>query len=157
MRALPPRRTISGEPINEERLAAAAASLLYSTLRMYRKLEPGDRQETIDKLTQAVTCILSRGIRARGSLPKAKTVAAAIAWNAGCGNSVSVTKSRFGVSNSASVSQIANRIEEQGLRLADLDLPNSPSGKRSKVEEQQADAARARRKRLQQYSAADLK
>ena len=136
MRALPPRRTISGEPINEERLAAAAASLLYSTLRMYRKLEPGDRQETIDKLTQAVTCILSRGIGARGSLPKAKTVAAAIAWNAGCGRSASVIMSRFGVTNQASLSQIADRLEEQGLRLADLDLPNSPSsGKRTKVEE----------------------
>ena len=46
-------------------------------------------------------------------MPKAATVAAAIAWNAGCGNSVSVITDQFGVNNRAGVTRIADRIRTQ--------------------------------------------
>ena len=46
-------------------------------------------------------------------MPLAATVAAAIACNAGCGNSVSVIMDRFGATNQTSVCQIADRIRTQ--------------------------------------------
>ena len=109
-----PQRTrqtkASSSPQSEE---LRAASTLYSTLRTYRKLGPGNKDEIVQKLCQAVSCVRTRGIGARGSLPMAMTVAAAIACNAGCGNSISVMMDRFGVTNRASVSQIADRIRTQ--------------------------------------------
>ena len=46
-------------------------------------------------------------------MPMAATVAAAIAWNAGCGNSVSVLVGQFGVNNGAGVTRMADRIRTQ--------------------------------------------
>ena len=87
--------------------------MLYTVLQRYRKLEPGSRQETVETLSQAIKCVRTRGIGERGALPKAATVAAAIAWNAGCGNSVSVLIGQFGVNNGAGVTRMADRIRTQ--------------------------------------------
>ena len=110
-----PQRTrqtkASSSPQSEE---LRAASTLYSTLRIYRKLGPGNKEENVQKLCQAVSCVRTKGVGARGgSLPLAATVAAAIACNAGCGNSVSVIMDRFGATNQTSVCQIADRIRTQ--------------------------------------------
>ena len=87
--------------------------MLYTVLQRYRKLEPGSRQETVEILSRAVKCVRTRGLGERGALPKATTVAAAIAWNAGCGNSVSVIVDQFGVNNRAGVTRMADRIRTQ--------------------------------------------
>ena len=82
-------------------------------LQKYRKLEPGNRQETVETLSGAVKCVRARGVGERGALPNATTVAAAIAWNAGCGNSVSAIVDQFGVNNRAGVARMAERIRAQ--------------------------------------------
>ena len=61
------RRTkASSSPQSEE---LRAASMLYSTLRNYRKLGPGNKEKIVQKLCQAVSCVRTNGIAARGSLP----------------------------------------------------------------------------------------
>ena len=90
-----------------------AASRLLSTLKVYRKPCP-DGPQAIESLEQVIRAAQSEGIgeaRRRGTAPRAATIAAALALNAGCFPTVAAAARRFNIGgNQNSVSRLADRL-----------------------------------------------
>ena len=79
-------------------MATAAASRLYSTLANYHKVSrEGDVTEAVASLERVIVAAKTRGIGscALGLQPQAATVAAALAFNAGCGTDVTAMARTF--------------------------------------------------------------
>ena len=94
--------------------AAAAAMRLHSTLAMYRKASrEGDVTEAVASLERVLVAAQTRGIGScpTGRQPRVATIAAALAFNAGCGTSVIAMARRFGIpTNISGVKRLSDRL-----------------------------------------------
>ena len=95
-------------------MAAAAASRLQSALASYRKVSSGgDVTEAVASLERVIVAAKTRGIGscALGLQPQAATVAAALAFNAGCGAGITAMARAFKLENNiAGVRRLADRL-----------------------------------------------
>ena len=95
-------------------MAAAAASRLQSALASYRKVSSGgDVTEAVASLERAIVAAQTRGIGSctLGQQPQAATVAAALAFNAGCGAGITAMARAFKLENNiAGVRRLADRL-----------------------------------------------
>jgi len=90
----------------------AAASRLLSTLKGHNKPCP-DGAQAVDSLEHAIRAAQTQGLGTRrtGLIPQPATVAAALAFNAGCGRNVHAMARRFYIgSNGVGVRNLADRL-----------------------------------------------